>query len=69
MDHDVFSGLIKLDIYRSSHPSAGAERGLPCDAMALGHPFVSALAAVQASINAFIDGDVDEDVITSARCR
>lgn len=24
MDHDVFAGLIKLDIYRSSHPAAGA---------------------------------------------
>jgi hypothetical protein len=37
--------------------------------MALGHSFVPALAAVKASINAFIDGDVDEDVIISARCR
>lgn len=37
--------------------------------MAFDHSLLPALAAVQASINAFIDGDIDEEVITSARCR
>ncbi len=70
MDHDVFAGLLKLDIYRSSQPSAGTASFFECAAVIAFQCFVlAALAAVRASINAFIDGDIDEEAITSARCR
>ena len=67
MDHDVFSGLLKLDIYRSSQPAAGTASF--CEMIAIFHPLCAALAAVRTSINSFIHGDIDEQTITSARCR
>ena len=69
MDHDVLSGLLKLDVYRSSQPSAGVAPMLEFGFIASIYSLHAALAAVRASVNAFIDADIDEEAITSARCR
>ncbi len=64
----MYAGLIKLDIYRSSNPSAGGIVFF-CHCCFFYNFQFAALAAVRASINSFIDETIDEEAISSARCR